>query len=208
MTYKLRKTLLGKYEVLFACVGCAAKITCPLDDAGTEQLCPSCGKPQRVPGEEGKRQIAGAAFLAEEVSRKQRVEEQRQRVRAIEEEAARRLKQSTHAQDVLAADQESIRTADWADQWMWKAFGFLRRLFALQVVLGMVTILVGVGLLAWALVLVLGQINQQRADYAGAVQAAMLGLGLIGAGYGLYVAAAMGATLVYIERNTRAILRS
>lgn len=212
MSHKIRKSLLGKYEVHFACSGCGETTICPISDAGTQQPCPSCGKVQVVPGETEKRKVQEASFLAEEAARKQRVEEQvnreRERKRAVEHEAARRFKQNSEAQNVLEADQDAIRTADWADRLMWKAFSVLRRLFALQLVLGIVGMVLGAVALVIAVILALGQLSHKAPDYADATKAVSAGILLIVAGYGLYVTAAMCATIVYIERNTRGILRN
>jgi len=153
-----------------------------------------------------------ASFASEEAARKQRVEkqvnEERERKRAIEMEAAKRFKQNSEAQNALDADQQAIRTADWADRLMWKAFGFLRRIFALQLLLGIVGMVLGGVALVIAAILVLSQLGHNPHDYSDAAQSGFAGVALLGGGYGLYVTAAMGATIVYIERNTRGILRS
>ena len=213
MSYKIRKSLLGKYEVQFACSGCGEKIIFSLSDAGTQQCCPSCGTAQQVEGEAEKRKYSEAAVLAEEAARKQRIEEQarreRERMQAEEIEAARQLKESSEAQNLLELDQDAIRTADWADRRMWKAFGQLRQLFAIQLVFGLISMVAGIGALVVAFLSMLASLGSNPADHAAnASICEVAGLTLIGFGYTLYLTAAMGATIVYIERNTRGILRN
>jgi hypothetical protein len=212
MHYKIRKSLLGKYEVHFACQSCGESVINPIADAGTEQACPHCGTSCRVPGEKEKQQQQEARFLAEEADRKGRVDEQRKRERertkAVEQEAAKRLQASMHAQQMLADDQDAIRTADWADRLMWRAFAFLRRAFAVQVFIGLMLMILGAVLLVIAIILYVGQLSKSSADYSDALRSGLAGLQCVGMGYGLYVLAAMCATIVYIERNTRGILRS
>lgn len=54
MDYKIRKNLLGRREVEFRCTACGEKVLCPLEDAGTRQMCPTCGTMHACPGEREK----------------------------------------------------------------------------------------------------------------------------------------------------------
>jgi hypothetical protein len=212
MEYKVRKSILGTLEIHFSCRECKETIICSITDAGTQQYCPSCNTFQSVPFDAELRKRKEAAFAAEENEKKNRIDSQREqeqaRLKAIEQEAAQRLKASMGVQRTLDKDQDAIRTADWSDRLMWRAFRFLRHLFAFQLLIGIVLIVIGGALLAGGAILCIGQLNQPRPDYTEPLRALIMGLQLFAGGYSLYVLAAITATLVYIERNTRGILRT
>lgn len=52
MKYKLKKTILGKEVLSYACVKCDSKLSSPLSDAGKVDRCPQCGSQFNVPGRE------------------------------------------------------------------------------------------------------------------------------------------------------------
>jgi len=65
---KLKKSLLGKHSLAYACPNCGARLTSPVDDAGTQDSCPDCGRPYVVPEAKHK---ANLAAIREAEQRKQ-----------------------------------------------------------------------------------------------------------------------------------------
>ena len=211
MEYRIRRNMFGKREVEFKCRGCGEKILCPLADAGTQQPCPSCGTIHICPGEKEKAaadevssRLREAAEREQEASEVKKTADKRRRVETIAEE---RLRANMSIQDAFDQDQDALRTVDWTDRVMWRAFRFLRWLFAVQVVIGQFVTGFGAVLLAISGLVFLVQASSKNPKYEQAFELFGAGMGAIGAGYALYVTAAIFATIVYIERNTRGILK-
>lgn len=210
MAHQIRRTLLGKVEVRWDCPRCGEALVFPIDDAGTSQPCPSCGVTGVVPGAEEKQQAAEAREGANSRARAERVDEQRrrerERVRAIEERADRELKRNQEAQRKIEQEQAAIHERGWADVVTWPVFRFLRYGFAIQIVFGWGTLVVGALATACSIVWILIQATKANPQYDDARGLLMAGLVLVSVGYGLVVTAGLGALFVHIERNTRALL--
>lgn len=97
---KVKKTLLGKYEVTYACPGCGQNLKNSLDDAGIQDNCPHCEEVFTVPGLSFKQKMEKEA--AEQAEAKRLAEEQKEAEKKAKEAADRHKKELAE----LAEEQE------------------------------------------------------------------------------------------------------
>lgn len=98
--YKVRKSLFGKQEVVFACETCRQEVIFPLTAAGSSHPCPSCAAMCSVPGDLERNQLERERAKKEEANRHA----------IIEAEAARQLETQQRAERERKRIQEASRT--------------------------------------------------------------------------------------------------
>lgn len=109
MQFELKKTVLGKYAVKFACPQCATRLSAALDQAGSKDTCPDCGEVFVVPGRQKldqwnlqkQAQADQAAALAAEKDH--------------EREAAIAARDAQASEDQRIADAKRLEDLEWAE---------------------------------------------------------------------------------------------
>lgn len=97
---KVKKTILGKYEVTYDCPGCGQNLKNSLDDAGIQDSCPHCEAVFKVPGLSFKQKMEKEA--ADQAEAKRLAEEQKEAEKKAKEAAHRHNRELAE----LAEEQE------------------------------------------------------------------------------------------------------
>jgi len=109
MQFTIRKTVLGKYAVKFDCPKCKARLSAPLDQAGSEDTCPDCHEVFVVPGRQKLDQLNLQKQTLADREAALAVEKEQERIAAVAARAAQA------AQERRIADAKRIEAAAWAE---------------------------------------------------------------------------------------------
>ena len=222
MAYKLRKSVLGKHEVVFNCPACQTQLIAPLSDAGQEQACPACGAAHVVPGDEARQRLAEEALRRVEAKNRKALSARMRQAALRESEAAyAEAMVATEAADrhaALSEDQAVLRAADEVDRELWRSFSAWRRIVWWVLRLAKWAMMIGVAIMVLGLMILVGgwlvaafQPASMRSSGAWQMQSLgsltlVVGISVGLAGVWWYLIGALFGLLISIERNSRAIL--